>query len=303
LVVLASLAASTTTVFPADDEEVGLEDLLEAGRQMWDEYAPEEIKEQYDFPTVESIEVFLTDLQRTLAEGSFEDLAAYEMQARNALPLLRQFEGGDEVADWLAPRLDFLTAAENEVQTRPPLTTRDTQERGPLARPYWDRVAVSRQPPANATALVPRLKNIFRSEGVPPEWVWIAEVESSMNPKARSPVGARGLFQFMPATAERFGMRVSWPDERTDPEKSARAAAHYLTLLYKRFDSWPLAIAAYNAGEGRVGRALNATGTSSFAAVAPHLPAETRLYVPKVMATVAARESIADPERLPAPGR
>jgi membrane-bound lytic murein transglycosylase D len=151
--------------------------------------------------------------------------------------------------------------------------------------------------------LVPRLKDIFRSEGVPPEWVWIAEVESSMNPKARSPVGARGLFQFMPATAERFGMRVSWPDERTDPEKSARAAAHYLTLLYKRFDSWPLAIAAYNAGEGRVGRALNATGTSSFAAVAPHLPAETRLYVPKVMATVAARESIADPEQLPAPGQ
>lgn len=296
-------AAGSMTLFPAENEEIGLEDLLEAGRHMWDEYAPEEIKEQYEFPTVESIEAFLSDLQRTLAGGSFEDLAAYETQARNALPLLRQFEGGDEIADWLAPRLDFLTAAGNEVETRPPSTTPDAQERGPLARPYWDRVAVSRQPPANATALVPRLKNIFRAEGVPPEWVWIAEVESSMNPKARSPVGARGLFQFMPATAERFGMRVSWPDERTDPEKSARAAANYLTLLYNRFDSWPLAIAAYNAGEGRVGRTLEATGTSSFAAVAPHLPAETRLYVPKVMATVAARESIADPEQLPAPTR
>lgn len=302
LIVLTSIS---TALFAADENEsgAGLEELLQAGQELWDAYAPEEIKEQYEFPTVESIEALLADLQQALAEGSFEDLAAYEAQARNALPILRQFEGGDEVADWLLPRLDLLTAAGEEVETGPTTAAPQTRDLSPLGRPYWDQVAVSRQPPARAGALVPRLKKIFQAEGVPPEWVWLAEVESSMNPDARSPVGARGLFQFMPATAERFGMRTSWPDQRTNPEKSAEAAAQYLTILYRQFDSWPLAIAAYNAGEGRVGRTLKATGTRTFTEVAPHLPAETRMYVPKVMATVAARESIADPEKLPAPGR
>jgi membrane-bound lytic murein transglycosylase D len=146
--------------------------------------------------------------------------------------------------------------------------------RSPLVQPYWDRVVVGRHPPAQAEKLVPRLKEIFVAEGLPPEWVWIAEVESSMNPKARSPAGARGLFQFMPATAQRFGMSVSWPDERADPEKSARAAAKYLRFLHGEFGSWPLALAAYNAGEGRVCRTLKAAdGASSFSAIARKLPA------------------------------
>ncbi len=117
-------------------------------------------------------------------------------------------------------------------------------------------------------------------------------MESSINLKARSPVGAYGPFQFMPATAERFGLRVGFLDERDDPRKSAEAAASYLSILHQQFDSWPLALAAYNAGEGRVGRAMKVSGATTFEQVSPHLPTETRMYVPKVLATIAARESI-----------
>ena len=144
--------------------------------------------------------------------------------------------------------------------------------------------------PEGARELALRVRPVFEAEGVPARWVWIAEVESSFNPKARSPVGAAGLYQLMPATAQRFELRLSPHDERLQPEKNARAAAQYLSLLYRQFNSWPLALAAYNAGEGRVGRALKKHQASGFEALAPHLPLETQMYVPKVMAVVDMRE-------------
>jgi len=90
------------------------------------------------------------------------------------------------------------------------------------------------------------------------------------------------------------------PDERADPEKSARAAAQYLRYLYGRFRDWPLALAAYNAGEGRVGRTLQAEKAATFAAIAEALPAETRMYVPKVLATIEVRAGV-QPDKLAAP--
>ncbi len=299
------LGTSLAATYPAqDDEPSGIDDLFEAGQALWDAYAPPEVKAEYEFPTREAAETFLGDVQRALSEGSFEDIAAYEPDARQALRVLRSFEGGDEMAAWLEPRLDFLVAsgvAGGQEPLPAPQSPAPAPSRPALARPYWDRVVVAREAPGQAAALVPRLKQIFAAEGVPPQWIWIAEVESSMNPKARSPAGARGLFQFMPATAERFGLSVAWPDDRTNPEKSARAAARYLRVLHGTFADWPLALAAYNAGEGRVGRALKAAGASDFPGVAARLPAETRMYVPKVLATVARRESIKDPAGLPAP--
>jgi membrane-bound lytic murein transglycosylase D len=90
-------------------------------------------------------------------------------------------------------------------------------------------------------------------------------------------------------------------DERTNPEKSARAAAKLLRKLHGMFGSWPLALAAYNSGEGTVRRALKANGATTYAGIADKLPSETRLYVPKVLALVALRAGVA-PESLPAPG-
>jgi membrane-bound lytic murein transglycosylase D len=136
---------------------------------------------------------------------------------------------------------------------------------------------------------MPVLRKAFAIEGVPADLAWIAEVESTLNPSARSPVGAKGLFQLMPETAKGLGLSTWMPDERTHPEKSARAAARFLSQLHAEFGDWPLALAAYNAGGGRVRRTLEKQGGKSFSDIAAFLPVETRFYVPKVLATVSMR--------------
>jgi membrane-bound lytic murein transglycosylase D len=149
-------------------------------------------------------------------------------------------------------------------------------------------------------SLIPRLKGIFEEEGIPGEWVWLVEIESNFNHHAKSDQGAKGLFQFMPETARRFGLKVDRIDERLNPEKSARAAAKYLKFLYEKFGSWRLTLAAYNAGEGRIERLLSEHNTKRFDLIAFDLPAETRLYVPKVLNIVEAREGV-DPTKLRPP--
>ena len=161
----------------------------------------------------------------------------------------------------------------------------------------WLRKLADRPAPARAAALLPDLKRAFRAEGVPPQLVWQAEAESTFNPAARSPAGAAGLYQFMPATAQQFGLRLSPEDERLNAVKNARAAAKYLKMLHGRFGDWPLAFAAYNCGEGRISKTLRSTGGKTFDDIHDQLPAETRMYVPKIAALVQIREN-ADLDRL-----
>ena len=111
----------------------------------------------------------------------------------------------------------------------------------------------------------------------------------NLNPAARSPAGACGLFQLMPTTAKELGLSVFLPDDRTNPKRAAGAAAQLLRTLYARFGDWPLALAAYNAGAGRVQRTLAAKKATTFGDIASALPAETRMYVPKVLATLQIR--------------
>jgi membrane-bound lytic murein transglycosylase D len=127
----------------------------------------------------------------------------------------------------------------------------------------------------------------------PPEMVWIAEVESGFNPRARSPVGAAGMFQLMPDTARSLGLSLRPRDQRLDEKPSAKAAATYLRNLALRFHDWRLAVAAYNAGESRVHDLLQRHRAKSYDAIAENLPAETQLYVPKVEAVVKRREGVA----------
>ncbi len=164
----------------------------------------------------------------------------------------------------------------------------------------WVMLLRNQPRPKRADEFLPHLKKIFAEEGVPEELAWIPEIESMFNPRAYNSGGARGLFQLMPITARAQGLRLRPYDERTNPEKSARAAAMLLRQLHGMFDSWPLALAAYNAGEGRVRRTLKAGDATTFAEIADDLPIETRLYVPKVLATLAVREGVA-PASLPAP--
>jgi membrane-bound lytic murein transglycosylase D len=117
--------------------------------------------------------------------------------------------------------------------------------------------------------------------------VSVAAIESSFNPAALSPKGARGLWQLMPETARRFGLLVETQgDERLDPVKSTFAAARYLKELHAQFGDWPLALAAYNAGAERVQRSLERLGARDFWTLRRRLalPEETRRYVPTVLA-------------------
>ncbi len=139
------------------------------------------------------------------------------------------------------------------------------------------------QPPVeSASSPVPDLEQVLHS---------LARVESNFNPLVLSPKGARGVWQFMPDTARRYGLRVdARVDERTDVEKSRLAAAGYLTDLYSEFRDWKLVLAAYNAGEQRIRRVIERTGIRDFSRMA-HLrllPEETRRYVPEVFTGFAA---------------
>ena len=127
------------------------------------------------------------------------------------------------------------------------------------------------------------------TEGLPKALAYLPVIESGYSSTLTSRAGARGIWQFMSDTAREYGLRVDWwVDERADPERSTRAAARYLKDLYREFDDWPLTLAAYNAGPGRVRRALADTGASSFWELSDRsaLPKETRGYVPTFYATI-----------------
>jgi membrane-bound lytic murein transglycosylase D len=118
---------------------------------------------------------------------------------------------------------------------------------------------------------------------------YLPVIESAYVPTLTSRAGAHGIWQFMPETAREYGLRVDWwVDERADPERSTRAAATYLRDLYRQFNDWPLALAAYNAGPGRIRRAMESTGASTFWELldAEAVPKETRGYVPTFFATL-----------------
>ena len=129
-------------------------------------------------------------------------------------------------------------------------------------------------------------RTVLKREGLPPDLVHLVFVESGFNLHARSYAAAVGPWQFMRSTGRLFGLTVNqWVDERRDPEKSTVAAARYLKHLYTIFQDWPLALASYNAGEGKVLRAIKSQGTTNYWDL--KLPRQTEEYVPKFMAALA----------------
>lgn len=133
----------------------------------------------------------------------------------------------------------------------------------------------------------PLVENIFAEFHLPSDLVYLSLVESGFNPYAYSRAKATGPWQFMKGTARVYGLRVdSYVDERRDPIKSTVAAARYLRDLYDLFGTWPLAMAAYNAGEGKVMRALQKAQAESFSDISKTrlIRRETKEYVPRFMA-------------------
>lgn len=139
----------------------------------------------------------------------------------------------------------------------------------------------------------PLVETIFTEFGLPSDLVNLSLVESGFNPYAYSRAKATGPWQFMKGTGKAYGLRIDhYVDERRDPIKSTVAAARYLKDLHDMFGAWPLAMAAYNAGEGKVMRALHKTRGETFSDIAKTklIRKETKQYVPRIMAaTIIAR--------------
>jgi len=276
-----------------------LDDLTQSVEQWVRENLDDRVLQALKETDQQRVRNLFGELMRDFQNDNIYDLAALKETASALLPLLLQYEETRPYAEWLQTRLDYLdTATELRRRMQPP--PKPGVPAPPLPRPslqlqrsVWNKQLEKRPLPPRAQTYVPQLKPIFAAGGVPSQLVWLAEVESSFNPNAKSPAGAAGMFQLTRPTAKGLGLSTWLPDERLNPEKSARAAAKYLRYLHGRFGDWRLALAAYNAGESRVDGLLKKSKTRTFDAIASRLPAETQMYVPKCEATLKKREGLA----------
>jgi membrane-bound lytic murein transglycosylase D len=136
---------------------------------------------------------------------------------------------------------------------------------------------------------LPMIQEQLRASGLPEDLAYLAMIESGYNERAYSRARAVGVWQFISATGRNYGLEINtYVDERRDPIKSTRAAASYLGDLYDEFDSWYLAVAAYNAGEGKIRRAIKKYNSTDFWEIAQgkYLKLETKRYVPKLIAAI-----------------
>jgi membrane-bound lytic murein transglycosylase D len=304
--VLISMAVATVNWNAGAQAELDLSSLMETAEEWAAEHLDTNVVAALPAFDQQQAQVILSNLQQQFQGEFIMDLAALRGTVETLLPLLDAYEETEAYAAWLRPRLDyFKVATEFQSTNAAPMAGSLRPQANPsasLQREVWVREVSPRPWPPAASNLVIRLKPVFAEQKVPPELVWIAEVESSFDAKARSPVGAAGLFQLMPETAKSLGLSL-WPrDQRYQPERSARAAAQYLNSLHRRFADWRLTLAAYNAGQGRVQRTLQRLNAKTYDEIAPHLPAETQMYVPKVEAVLLRREGVSL-SALPRPGR
>lgn len=283
----------------AQQDSVSLDDLLSAGQQWLQDNIDDNVLRAFQNVDQEKVKQLFNDLQARFQGEYVVNLAPLKQTAKTLLPLLESYAPAKPYGVWLRTRLDYLEVADQFRLSIPPPPAAPGQPPRPIPNPapemerkVWQKQLQKRPLPTGAAALAPRLKPIFTAQRVPAQLVWLAEVESSFDPTARSPVGAAGLYQLMPATAQQLGLALRPKDERLEAEKNAQAAAKYLRYLHGRFKDWPLALAAYNAGEGNVRRLLDKYKARSFDGIATHLPAETQMYVPKIDATLQRREGL-----------
>jgi membrane-bound lytic murein transglycosylase D len=291
----------------AQDKTVTLPELLRDAQQWAQDNLDSNVLKALPKLDDRAVQQFYRDIQQRFQGEYVVDLAGLRQTARAVLPWLESSEETKPYAAWLWSQMDYLDVAEEIRLAIPPPKVETNQPARPSVNPppqkereIWVRKVSGRPWPASAKELVPQLKPIFIAQKIPPELVWVAEVESSFDRRAESPAGAAGLFQLMPDTAKRFGLSL-WPrDQRFQTEPSATASAQYLRFLFHRFQDWRLAVAAYNAGEGTVQKLLQRYKTRRYDDIAAHLPAETQMYVPRVEAVILRREG-ARLEQLSAP--
>ncbi|HZL43185.1 MAG TPA: lytic transglycosylase domain-containing protein [Verrucomicrobiae bacterium] len=297
--VILGLFAAGSHVARADDDAVSMPELIQSAQQWMQENLDTNVLNALPEVDERAVQEFFREARRRFQGDYVVDIAALRQTAQTILPLLESREETRPYAAWLKAQMDYLDVADEIRLTMPSPKTETNQPPRPIPNPspqrereIWTKKVSGGPWPASAKEYVPELKPIFAAQHVPPELVWVAEVESSFDRRARSPEGAAGLFQLMPDTAKRFGLSL-WPrDQRFQPEPSASASAGYLKYLHDRFKDWRLALAAYNAGEGTVQKLLDRHHARTYDAIAEHLPAETQMYVPRVEAILLQREGV-----------
>jgi membrane-bound lytic murein transglycosylase D len=271
------------------------EDLIEQANDWLNENVDEDALDALGVDK-ERVQRFLAELQKQFQGTHVYDLSELRETAKQVQPILAGFEETEPYALWLRTHLDYFEVSERLRQNAVARSTNAVRALPPpsaeLQRSTWVKVIEQRPAPPAASRQVARLKQIFAEERVPPELAWIAEVESSFDPRAKSPAGAAGLYQLMPVTARSLDLSVGLlRDDRLHPEKSGRAAARYLRQLYIRFGDWRLALAAYNCGPTRVASLLKRHKGRTYDDINAYLPVETQMYVPKIEATLRRREA------------
>ncbi|WP_320173720.1 LysM peptidoglycan-binding domain-containing protein [Maridesulfovibrio sp.] len=208
-------------------------------------------------------------------------------------PLDPELEAAPQEAETLTPEEEKVLQSNNGIYFN--LDEHDTKEVQQYfgffthkARKTFDRWLQRSEP------FLPYVRQVLSENDMPQDLAMLPFAESGYNAWAYSRAGAAGMWQFMPFTGRKFGLRVDWwVDERRDPYKSTQAAVKYLNVLHDMFGDWYLALAAYNAGEGKIGRALKKTGSKDFFDLTKNnhklsrrarLRTETKNYVPKFIA-------------------
>lgn len=204
-------------------------------------------------------------------------------------PELAAIESPEATPEEISAARDEVASAIPTTSTDVPLVVNDAVLRLVAvfqSDPLHDKIAAGL---SRSGRYIPMIQRVFAEEGLPQDLAWIAFIESSFLPHARSPKAAQGIWQFMPRTGRQYGLKFNGiVDERSDPEKATRAAARYLTYLHEIFNDWYLVMAAYNAGEGKILRAMDRTGARDFWQLAStsSIRRQTANYVPAFLASL-----------------
>lgn len=220
------------------------------------------------------------------AEPTAEEISYLDIESRTSLE--EELTALEKLGPWEAQSRESLSEPVQELTYDFPITINkqvqfyldqfQTRQRKTFAR--W----LSR-----STQYQPWIEQELKKNNLPTDLTYLAMIESGFNPSAYSHAHAAGLWQFIRGTGRNYGLTInSWVDERRNPEKSTQAAIKYLSSLYEEFGDWYLAVAAYNAGEGKVGRAIKKYKSRDFWKLASHkyFALETKRYVPKLIAAI-----------------
>lgn len=263
----------------------------EAAQKAFNKAVDMVLQSSWDLTSTPVLSRYFQDLiQRIQQDESLYLLAQYEVDEEEESAIMDELDSSDLVPITIDPELEHALVADlGKTKYEIPITINEMVLKS--LNLYLNRQRkVFEDGLMRSGRYRPMIEKIFREESIPLDLMYLAQVESLFRPHAVSKAKAKGIWQFGKGTAVRYGLKVTRDvDERSDPEKSTRAAARYLNDLFDMFQDWNLVLAAYNWGEGKVQRLIKKTGLRDFWQLVDlkrKLPEETKNHVPLIQASV-----------------